>query len=317
MPVINVQRVDYIRVPVTDMEKANHFYGEVLGLERNPNSPAEDWVEYETGNVTLAVMTPHTHDYEFTPLPPGTLALRVPDVAEAKAKLEAAGVEVNEMWDSGVCHGAGIRDPAGNPILLHHRYKPYGPNLKGETMTTLENRPKTALLVVDVQNGVVEGAPERDTVVANVGSLVEKARQEEVPVVWVQHSDEGLAKGSDEWRIVPELSPDEAEPLIEKNYGDSFEDTTLESVLSGLGVGRLVVVGAQTDACIRSTLHGAFVRGYDATLVSDAHTTEDQTAWGAPAPELVIAHTNLYWNDHAAPGRTAGTVETKEVDFGG
>ena len=104
---IDVQRVDYIRVPVTDMEKANHFYGDVLGLERNPNSPGEDWVEYETGNVTLAVMTPHTHDYEFTPLPPGTIALRVPDVAEAKAKLEAAGVQVNEMWDSGVCHGAG------------------------------------------------------------------------------------------------------------------------------------------------------------------------------------------------------------------
>src|SRR3954468_24463983 len=113
-------------------------------------------------------------------------------------------------------------------------------------MTTLENRPKTALLVVDVQNGVVEGAPERDTVVANVGSLVEKARGEQVPVVWVQHSDEGLAKGSDDWRIVPELNPDEAEPLVEKCYGDSFEDTALESVLSSLGVGRLVVVGAQT-----------------------------------------------------------------------
>ena len=124
---IDVQRVDYIRVPVTDMEKANRFYGEVLGLERNPNSPAEDWVEYEVGNVTLAVMTPHTHGYEFAPLPAGTLALRVPDVADAKAKLEAAGVPVNEMWDSGACHGAGIRDPAGNPILLHHRYAPYGP----------------------------------------------------------------------------------------------------------------------------------------------------------------------------------------------
>ena len=147
-------------------------------------------------------------------------------------------------------------------------------------MTTLENRPNTALLVVDVQNGVVEGAHERDAVVANVGSLVEKARRERVPVVWVQHSDEQLARGSDDWRIVPELTPGDAEPLVEKNYGDSFEDTTLETVLSGLGVGRLVVVGAQTDACIRSTLHGAFVRGYDATLVSDAHTTEDQTAWG-------------------------------------
>jgi nicotinamidase-related amidase len=184
-------------------------------------------------------------------------------------------------------------------------------------MTTLENRPHTALLVVDVQNGVVAGAHERDAVVANVGSLVEKARRERVPVVWVQHSDEHLAKGSDVWRIVPELTPEDAEPLVAKSYGDSFEDTTLENVLSGLGVGRLVVVGAQTDACIRSTLHGAFARGYDATLVGDAHTTEDQTEWGAPPPDQVIAHTNLYWKYQTAPGRTAGTVETKEVDFGG
>src|SRR6266699_3545805 len=100
-------------------------------------------------------------------------------------------------------------------------------------MTTLENRPKTALLVVDVQNGVVEVPPERDAVVANVGSLVEKARREQVPVVWVQHSDEQLAKGSDDWRIVPELTPSDAEPRVEKNYGDSFEETTLETVLSG------------------------------------------------------------------------------------
>jgi nicotinamidase-related amidase len=188
---------------------------------------------------------------------------------------------------------------------------------KGRRLTTLENRPKTALLVIDVQNGVVEGATERDAVVANVGSLVEKARREAVPVVWVQHSSEELPRESDEWRIVPELTPDEAEPLVEKIYGDSFEDTVLETVLSGLGVGRLVVVGAQTDACVRSTLHGAFARGYDATLVSDAHTTEDLTAWGAPPPEQVIAHTNLYWADQTAPGRTAGTVETKDVDFGG
>ncbi len=182
-------------------------------------------------------------------------------------------------------------------------------------MTTLENRPNTALLVIDVQNGVVEGTHERDAVVANVASLVDKARQERVPVVWIQHADEHLAKGSDEWRIVAELAPDDAEPLVAKNYGDAFEDTTLETVLSGLGVGRLVVVGAQSDACIRSTLHGAFARGYDATLVSDAHTTEDLTAWGAPPPAQVVAHTNLYWNHTAAPGRTAGTVETKEVDF--
>ena len=184
-------------------------------------------------------------------------------------------------------------------------------------MTTLENRPNTALLVVDVQNGVVEGAHERDAVVANIGSLVEKARRERVPVVWVQHSDEQLARGSDGWRIVSELTPSDAELLVEKNYGDSFEDTTLETALSGLGVGRLVVVGAQTDACIRSTLHGAFVRGYDATLVSDAHTTEDQTAWGAPPPDQVIAHTNLYWTYQSAPGRTAGTVDASDVDYAG
>ena len=109
-------------------------------------------------------------------------------------------------------------------------------------MTTLENRPNTALLVIDVQNGVVEEAHQRDAIVANVGRLVAKARRERVPVVWVQHSDEGLARGSDDWRIVPELTPGDAEPLVAKNYGDSFEDTTLEAVLAGLGgVGRLVV----------------------------------------------------------------------------
>jgi catechol 2,3-dioxygenase-like lactoylglutathione lyase family enzyme len=122
---IGVERVDYVRVPVSDIEEAKHFYGEVLGLEQNPNSPGDDWIEYETGNVTLAVMTPHTHDYEFAPLPPATIALRVPDVAEARAQLEAAGVEVGEMWDSGLCRGVGVHDPAGNRILLHHRYAPY------------------------------------------------------------------------------------------------------------------------------------------------------------------------------------------------
>jgi nicotinamidase-related amidase len=119
-----------------------------------------------------------------------------------------------------------------------------------ETITTLENRPNTALLVIDVQNGVVEGAHQRDPVVANVGGLVDKARREQVPVVWVQHSDEQLARGSDEWRIVPELTPGDAEPLVEKHYDDSFDDT------------------------------------------------------------------NLYWTYQTAPGRTAGTVETKQVDFG-
>jgi len=184
-------------------------------------------------------------------------------------------------------------------------------------MTTLANRPNTALLVIDMQNNALARAHGRNAVVANVAGLVERARREEVPVVWVQHSDEQLARGSDGWQIVPELTPGDAEPLVEKHYGDSFEETTLEAVLAGLGVGRLVVVGAQTDWCVRSTLHGALARGYDATLVSDAHTTEDETEWGAPPPDKVIAHTNLYWEYQVAPGRTAGTVDSRDVDFGG
>jgi nicotinamidase-related amidase len=183
-------------------------------------------------------------------------------------------------------------------------------------MSTLPNRPNTALLVVDVQNGVVGEAHARDAVVGNIGSLVDKARRERVPVVWVQHSDDDLVKGSDEWRIVSELKPGDAEPQIGKNYGDAFEATNLENVLSDLGIGRLIVVGAETDACIRSTLHGAFTRGYDAMLVRDAHTTSDKSPWGAPSPAQVIAHTNLYWKYQTAPGRTAGTVETKDVEFG-
>ena len=183
-------------------------------------------------------------------------------------------------------------------------------------MTTLTDRPNTALVVIDVQNGVMAAAHDRDAVVANVATLVDSARSAGVPVVWVQHSDEEMPEGSDEWQYVPELHRRDDEALVHKHYGDSFEGTDFEDVLARQGVGRLVVSGAQTDQCIRSTLHGAFVRGYDATLVSDAHSTEDFSSYGAPTPDKVIAHTNLYWKYHSAPGRTAGTVTTAEVDFG-
>jgi nicotinamidase-related amidase len=182
-------------------------------------------------------------------------------------------------------------------------------------MTTLANRPNTALLVIDVQNGVVAGGHDRDGVIGNINALVDKARAEEVPVVWVQHSDDGLEKGSDDWRIVDELSPGDGEPVVQKNYGDSFEATELEQVLADRGVGRVVVTGAQSDACIRATLHGALVRGYDVTLVGDAHTTEDLTQYGAPSPDLVISHTNLYWQWASAPGRRGDVVPTGEVAF--
>ncbi|TDC36972.1 cysteine hydrolase [Micromonospora sp. 15K316] len=182
-------------------------------------------------------------------------------------------------------------------------------------MTTLPNRPHTALLVIDVQNGVVANAHERDAVIANINVLVDRARAQDVPVIWVQHSDDELVRGSESWAYVPELVQRDGEPLVHKNYGDSFEATDLEALLAERGVGRLVVTGAATDACIRSTLHGAFVRGYDVTLVGDAHTTEDLSAYGAPPPAQVIAHTNLYWKFQSAPGRSGGTVDTAEVVF--
>jgi nicotinamidase-related amidase len=185
-------------------------------------------------------------------------------------------------------------------------------------MTTLPGRTNTALLVIDVQNGVMDGAYNRDAVIANVGTLIGKARAQDVPVVWIQHSDdEGLIRDSDNWQYVPDLVRHDTEPLVHKRYGDSFEDTDLEERLAERGVGRLVVSGAQTDACIRATIHGAFTRGYDVTLVSDAHTTEDLSSYGAPSPDLVIAHTNLYWKYEDAPGRSAGTAETADVDFNG
>ncbi|TDU86717.1 nicotinamidase-related amidase [Kribbella voronezhensis] len=182
-------------------------------------------------------------------------------------------------------------------------------------MSRFEDRPNAALLVIDVQRGVVGEAYERDKVVGNIRQLVDKARADGVDVVWVQHSGGELTQGSEGWEYVPELVRREPEPLVHKTYPDSFEDTELETVLAERGIGRLFVSGAQTDECIRSTLHGALVRGYDATLVADAHTTEDLTEYGAPPPDKVIAHTNLYWQYHRAPGRTAGTVSTADIDF--
>jgi nicotinamidase-related amidase len=182
-------------------------------------------------------------------------------------------------------------------------------------MTTLPDRPATALVVIDVQQGVVAEAHQRDQVVANISALVDRARAAGVPVVWVQHSDDELTLGSDAWQYVPELVRAAAEPLVHKSYGDSFEGTDLERVLAEAGVGHLVVAGAETDACIRSTIHGAFTRGYDVSLVGDAHTSGDNSAWGAPPPEHVIAHTNLYWQFQRAPGRTAAVVETKDMTF--
>ena len=182
-------------------------------------------------------------------------------------------------------------------------------------MTSLKDRPNTALLVIDVQNGVVANAHDREGVIANINTLVERARDEDVPVIWVQHSSEDLPLESEKWQYVPELQRTASEPVVHKKYGDSFEDTNLEDLLAERGIGRLVVSGAQTDACIRATLHGGLTRGYDVTLVSDAHTTEDLSEYGAPTPDKVIAHTNLYWEYEDAPGRRGAVAPTAEVNF--
>ena len=154
--------------------------------------------------------------------------------------------------------------------------------------------------MIDVQQGVVGGAYRRDEVVANIGDLVARARGEGRPVIWVQHSSDGLVEGTDAWHYVPELVRSDAEPLVHKTHGDPFAGTELDEVLAGAGVGHLVVTGAESDACIRSTLHGAFVRGYDVTLVSDAHTAGDRARGSSAGRPGRRAH-NLYWRYETAP----------------
>lgn len=182
-------------------------------------------------------------------------------------------------------------------------------------MTTLADRPNTALVIIDLQNEVVANAYRRHEVLGAVNMLIKRARSSGVPVVWVRHADEELRAGSEAWQIVAELDPAPGEAIVEKSYRDAFEGTDLEQVLSRLRAGKLVVAGAQTDMCVRSTLHGALVRGYDAILVGDAHTTEDRTQRGAPPPDAVIRHTNLYWSNQRAPGRSGGVIGSVDVDF--
>jgi len=181
-------------------------------------------------------------------------------------------------------------------------------------MASVTDRPNTALLVVDVQNDVVELAHERDRVVGNIASLVAKARAAAVPVVWIQHDDQDLPAESDGWQIVSELDPRPGEPVIRKNFRDSFEATSLDQELAALDVGRLVVTGAQTDFCVRWTLHGALSRGFDTVLVSDAHTTDADSAAGMPSGAELIAHTNSVWASQAVPSAT-NVIPTADVGF--
>jgi nicotinamidase-related amidase len=175
-----------------------------------------------------------------------------------------------------------------------------------------ESRP--ALLVIDVQNDVVANAHRRDEVVGTIASLVERARAEDVPVIWVQHADDELPADTPGWEIVPELSVGDGEPVIHKHHRDSFDGTTLSDELEQRGVDRIVVTGSQTDFCVRWTLHGAQTRGYHSTLVSDAHTTDDGGG-ELPTAAQLIAHTNQYWHTQSHGGHNADTAAAADVLF--
>jgi nicotinamidase-related amidase len=183
-------------------------------------------------------------------------------------------------------------------------------------VTSLSDRPHNALLVVDMQNGVVAAAYRRSEVIANINVLVQCARAAGAFVVWVQDSGTNLPYGSADWQYVPELVRNADEPLVHKTHGDSFEETELEQLLAERAVGHLVVCGAQSEACIRLTLHGALSRGYDVTLAADAHTTEDLRPWDFPvSPEQSIAYTNAYWSWTQAPGRAGAVAKTEDITF--
>ena len=178
---------------------------------------------------------------------------------------------------------------------------------------SLEHGDHKALLVIDMQVGIVADAWNLDQVVVNITRMIGEMRGQGVPIVWVRHSDEDLEAGSDAWQIIPTLIPSGSEPVVEKHHGDAFEDTALELVLDHLGISHVVICGAETDACVLSTLFGAFVRGYDVTLVSDAHTTADRTACGVPPPKDVVALINRVWAHRIAPGRRATVIASDNV----
>lgn len=175
-----------------------------------------------------------------------------------------------------------------------------------------------ALIVIDVQNAVVQKAHDRGGVVARIADLVDRARAAGCPVIWVRHSDDELVRGSHEWELVDEMRPSQDEPVIDKSFGDAFEGTMLQDVLAKQGVARLYVTGAQTDFCVRSTLHGAITRGHDAILVRDCHTTDDKNLGSTViAATDIIAHTNFFWQWHRSVTNEGGTIGSEEIDFGG
>jgi nicotinamidase-related amidase len=186
-------------------------------------------------------------------------------------------------------------------------------------MATVREGSRSVLLVVDVQVGVVRSAWEAPRVVANVALAVERARAEGVPVVWVQHSDDDLVRGSPDWQWAPGLQPAAGDPLIHKHFNSSFEQTALEDELARLGATHLVLAGAASNWCIRATAYGALERGYDLTLLKDAHTTETMQMDNGTTIEAarIVDELNIAMTWVSYPGRRNGTALAHEVQFAG
>lgn len=184
-------------------------------------------------------------------------------------------------------------------------------------MATVREGNKAALLVVDVQVGVVKEAWDADRIVNNVARVVERARTQDVPVIWVQHQDDEMVRDSPEWQWAPELVPAEGELRIYKGFNSSFEQTDLEAELGKLGTTHVVLAGAATNWCIRATAYGALERGYDLTLVKDAHTTGTMEFEDGSVIEAakVIKELNIGMTWVSYPGRTNGTATAEDVDF--
>lgn len=184
-------------------------------------------------------------------------------------------------------------------------------------MATVRDGNRSALVVVDVQVGVMKGAWDAPRVIGNVARAVERARAQGAPVFWVQHGDEQLRFGSPDWQWVPELKPAADEPLVHKQFNSSFENTLLEDELARQGVSHVVLAGAATNWCIRATAYAALDRGYDLTLVKDAHTTETMELEGGSTieAETVVRELNIAMRWLSYPGRKSSAVPVGELDF--
>jgi len=183
-------------------------------------------------------------------------------------------------------------------------------------MTAYEEHEKTVLMVIDVQNGVVENAWKRDEIVSRIANLVSRARDRGVSVIWVQHSENEMPIGSEEWQIVPELKPAKNEKIIHKLYRSAFEETELEEILAGLDIGHLVITGAQSNYCVRNTIHAGFERGFNITLVEDAHTTMDETWEGVKiTAEQIVAELNCACSKYQLPDSFVDVAKAESIDF--